>query len=282
MNYSEISNNLKRFIFIIQQMLLKHFWRLSGGRRTKAMGLSLNFHPDTVWPGRRGLKLPQEDCKSKIVAYADLVQAHALCNALSIMNESPVIIDVGAHHGEYVCLLGGLMKSAKGGIIIAVEPDTDNIAILKDNIVRNNLQDIVTVVECAVSDFTGAMSFTSHGSEGHLSAVSNENKRDFQKVKVETLRDIIRRFNLKKVDILLIDVEGAELPVLKGFPWESIKPAVIFCELHPYNWSMFGYAGKDMAEFIRLHHYRCFDMYFQEYISFNSPAYIGPCLFLPY
>ena len=72
----------KKLIYLTWQMLLKNIWRLSGGRRTNAKGLALNLHPDTVWPGRRGLRLPREDCRSKIVAFADHVQAHALCNAV--------------------------------------------------------------------------------------------------------------------------------------------------------------------------------------------------------
>jgi hypothetical protein len=103
----------KKFIYLVWQMLLKTIWRLSGARREKAMGLTLKLHLDTVWPGRRGLKLPREDCRSRIVAFTDLVQAHAVCNAITSVHQ-PVIIDVGAHHGEYVVLLGGLLK-ARGG-----------------------------------------------------------------------------------------------------------------------------------------------------------------------
>ena len=100
---------IKKFIYQIWQVLNKIIWCLSGGRREKAMGLSLNLHANTVWPGRRGLRLPNDNCRSKIVAYADLVQAHAVCNAIEHL-KNPVIIDVGAHHGEYAVLLGGLLK----------------------------------------------------------------------------------------------------------------------------------------------------------------------------
>jgi len=271
---------MKSIVYRIWQMLLKMFWHLSGGRRLKSMGVALNLHPATVWPGRRGLKMPQGDCLSKIVAFSDLVQSHALCRITSMLPDNPVIIDVGAHHGEYAVLLGSLLKQHGGGTLIAIEPDVSNVKILKDNIARNGLQNIVDVVECAVSDFTGEMSFKNHGSEGHLSAVDNENKQESQKVKVKPLRDIIGKFNLSKVDILLIDVEGEELPALRGFPWESIKPSVIFCELHPYNWAMSGYTSEDMAAFLKMHQYRCLDMYFQEYEKFDSSSYIGPCLFL--
>jgi len=101
---------IKKFIYRLWQVLNKIISRLFGGRREKAMGLSLNLHANTVWPGRRGLRLPKESCRSKIVAYADFVQAHMVCSAIEKM-ENPVIIDVGAHHGEYALLLGGLLKT---------------------------------------------------------------------------------------------------------------------------------------------------------------------------
>jgi FkbM family methyltransferase len=261
------------------QMLLKNFWHLFGGRRTKAMGLSLNLHPDTVWPGRRGLKLPTDNCRSRIVPFVDFVQANAVCNAIEYV-ENPVIIDVGAHHGEYALLLGGLLKSKGGGLIIAIEPAPLNVKILKSNIQRNALKNFVQIIECAVSDFSGEMDFVSEGVEGHL-APDSSNKDKATKITVETIRNIITRFKLSKVDLLLIDVEGAELNVLKGFPWENMNPHLIFCELHPYNWPMFGYSGSDLTAFLKEHNYRCLDMYFHEYAAFNYPFYIGPCLFLP-
>lgn len=270
---------LKRLAYLTLQLFLKSTWRLIGGRREKAMGLSLNLHPDTVWPGRRGLKLPADVCRARIVSFVDFVQAHAVCNALESTTD-PVIIDVGAHHGEYALLLGGILKAKGAGIIIAIEPDAANVAILNDNINRNALQGIVHVMECAVSDSSGEMNFVSNGVQGHL-VPDNSREHKADKIKVETLRNIITRFKLSKVDLLMIDVEGVELPVLKGFPWDVIKPSMIFCELHPYNWPLFGYSGKEMAAFLKERNYHCIDMYLHEHGSFDKPDYIGPCLFLP-
>lgn len=273
--------HFKRLVYLALKMLLKNSWRVSGGRREEAMGLSLNLHPDTVWPERRGLKLPHENCRSKIVAFADLVQVHAVCNAITCLPLSPVIIDVGAHHGEYALLAGGLSK-AQGGIVIAIEPEKTNASILKNNISRNALENVIQVVETAISDVSGEIEFVSEGSESrmltHCDKVPSGSRTI---IKVETLRDVISRFALDRVDLLLVDVEGAELNVLNGFPWEKMQPSMIFCELHPYNWAMFGYSGQDMADFLQLHQYRCLDMYFQEHPHFYESSYLGPCLFLP-
>jgi hypothetical protein len=60
-----------------------------------------------------------------------------------------------------------------------------------------------------------------------------------------------------------------------------MKPAMILCELHPYNWQEFGYTGEDMSAFMHERHYRCLDMYLRHHTSFHDIGYIGPCLFMP-
>jgi len=278
MNFDRVMK-LKRLIYLVYSKGRSILWRLLGGRRVKAMGLSLNLHPHTVWPGRRGMRLPHGVCRSTIVSFVDFVQAHAVCNAIESMTE-PVIIDVGAHHGEYALLLGGILKAKNAGIVIAIEPDPENTVILKNNICRNALQGIVHVMECAVSDSSGKMNFVSNGIEGHLLPAGKAKDKNNHKIKVETLHNIVEHYNLSKVDILLVDVEGAELPVLQGFPWGVINPSMIFCELHPYNWPLFGYTGNDMSNFLKQHNYRCLDMYLHEHSSFDNHHYTGPCLFL--
>jgi len=183
MNIMSVKILLKRIAYLTQLRFLQLGWSILGGRREKAMGLSLNLHANTVWPGRRGLRLPNDNCRSKIVAYADLVQAHTVCNAIEHV-QNPVIIDVGAHHGEYAVLLGGLLKQKnQGGVIIAIEPDAANMALLKENVQRNNLQDIVNIVECALSECSGEMDFVSQGSEGYLLPENSAGKKVTYKIK---------------------------------------------------------------------------------------------------
>jgi hypothetical protein len=81
---------------------------------------------------------------------------------------------------------------------------------------------------------------------------------------------------LAKIDLLMVDVEGAELPVLQGLPWDDLPLTKIFCELHPYAWPDFGYTGQDFSSFLASKGLRCIDMYFAEQSVFDSPNYIGP------
>jgi hypothetical protein len=63
------------------------------------------------------------------------------------------------------------------------------------------------------------------------------------------------------LDLLIVDVEGAELPVLNGFPWETVRIEKIFVELHPYAWKDFGYGGDEFRSFLEEKGFRCLDMY---------------------
>jgi hypothetical protein len=100
-------------------------------------------------------------------------------------------------------------------------------------------------------------------------------------VKVMTIDELLKKYAINHVDLMVIDVEGAELPVLRGFPWQSIRIDKIFCELHPYAWKSFNYTVEDMKQFLSENNYRCFDMYLYEHKTFNYESYIGPTLFVP-
>jgi len=49
-------------------------------------------------------------------------------------------------------------------------------------------------------------------------------------VKVRTLDRLLRKVNFPKLDILVLDVEGSELDVLKGFSLEYWKPTLVIIE----------------------------------------------------
>ena len=56
--------------------------------------------------------------------------------------------------------------------------------------------------------------------------------------------------NIDKVDFLKIDTEGYDLMVLKGFPFERIKPNVILTEFENSKTVPLGYSIKDLAQFL--------------------------------
>jgi FkbM family methyltransferase len=136
---------------------------------------------------------------------------------------SPFIIDCGANIGLSVLYFKSLYPNAT---VLAFEPDADNFALLKKNVASNKLSG----VECrksAVWVHNEFISFSSDGTQG--SSITREMNVNATKIKAERLADIIQG---KEIDFLKIDIEGAELEVLKDCePFlENVKN--LFVEYH--------------------------------------------------
>jgi FkbM family methyltransferase len=267
---------IKSIIYRAAINLLRVFWRLIGGRRISAFGHEIIVSPETTFPSYRKLRLPKGGCRSEIVRYADYVQMHAVCNFVSGLRNQPVIIDVGAHHGAYAIVIGKSVQKF-GGRVIAVEPNPQSCDVLQRNIRLNKLEKTVICEQVAIADKAGHMKIELLGSESKITSAQTNNPYT---IEVVTLELLLEKYAIDYVDLLIIDVEGVELPVLRGFPWQSVIVRKIFCELHPYAWKDFGYNGEDMSNFLADHNYHCFDMYFQEHKVFESEPYIGPTLFI--
>ena len=120
-----------------------------------------------------------------------------------------VVIDVGAY-----CGLSALTFSrAVGpkGRVIAVEPDPRNQEAL-----RLNLQNIenIEIVNRAVAGRRGEVLFLSEGNMGAAIVARATGRNKTIPVQAVTLKDVIENANLSKVDIIKIDIEGAEYEVI--------------------------------------------------------------------
>ena len=148
----------------------------------------------------------------------------------SVHSEEPVIFDIGAHHGQSIEYLRGIFPSS---IIYSFEPDPDSFKVLiKKESANNKLFNI------ALSDTTGEIIFYKN-KISHTNSLFkvNLNSRDSIRAKKEnflenssyleeinlnisvkttTLDQFVSDFSIKKIDLLKIDVQGAEELVLLG------------------------------------------------------------------
>jgi FkbM family methyltransferase len=268
---------VKTYIYRFVQTLLRYAWRARGGRRITAFGAEIKIAPETEFPTYRRLRLPRGGAKSEIVRYGDFVQMHSALAYLDSLGRAVTVVDVGAHHGAYAVLLGKTVQKM-GGRVIAVEPNPLCFDVLKQNVRHNSLADVVFCERCAVLDKPGMVNISLAGGESRVSGAASS---DAVAVEAVTLRMLILKYQIAAIDLLIVDVEGAELPVLRGFPWGELEIGKIFCELHPYAWAGFGYSGQDMGTFLQDHDLRCIDMYLMEYTSFSDSGYIGPAVLVP-
>jgi FkbM family methyltransferase len=129
-----------------------------------------------------------------------------------------VFVDVGAHVGKYAFYAA---KQVEDGLVIAIEPLPQNMINLKAGIKLNNFRNIRTFqVACGAEEkhiplfpTDGTTSWkTSHGTGFIIGALMPNTIQ----VPTRKLDNIIKEVQVKKIDMIKIDVEQYEYAVLKG------------------------------------------------------------------
>ena len=131
------------------------------------------------------------------------------------------------------------------GKVLSIEPSDDNTALLKKNIYVNGYTNI-SLIKKALTDYKGIGTLIlSSGSATHsLASVINArpktngavNETEMKiEVEVDTLDNIIMVSGLDTIDLLKIDVEGAEEQVLRGAENSLMITKNISMELHYDN-----------------------------------------------
>ncbi|MQA30890.1 MAG: FkbM family methyltransferase [Luteitalea sp.] len=159
-----------------------------------------------------------------------------------------LIVDVGAHTG-YNTVYAAQRVGVRGRVI-AVEPTEDTRVMLHENINRNRLSN-VTVVSCAAGaarmerelfvrgDFSAVNSLFA---ESVYASVTSSTR-----VQVAPLDDLVDG----APDLVKIDVEGAELDVLRGMSRLLAAPGIqLIVEWHPALQAAAGYAPDALPRFL--------------------------------
>jgi FkbM family methyltransferase len=129
-----------------------------------------------------------------------------------LLSPGCVVLDVGANYGYCAITLAAALK--KQCRVLAVEPDAENFARLTRHVEWNELLDTVTCHAFAVSDAPGAAEMEKPaGNSGHAHIAA---ERADGKVAVTTLDALSESQGLKRLDALLLDVEGFEDRALRG------------------------------------------------------------------
>lgn len=122
------------------------------------------------------------------------------------------VVDVGAHVGYFTALAGRLVGPR--GLVIAFEPDPRNYELLLANVWRNGLTNVVCF-PWAVADQPGFLSlYLADRNTGDHRVYATEEERPsvlVRAVALDTLA-VLR----PPVDVLKIDVQGAEEAVVRG------------------------------------------------------------------
>jgi FkbM family methyltransferase len=163
-----------------------------------------------------------------------------------------VALDVGANVGAYSTLLGRWVGAA--GAVFAFEPAPRMFDGLVRHIEINGLTGIVKPIAAAVGGSSATAPFLLVDSVGgsRLAGGSESTDRAIS-VSVTTIDEFCAREHLAP-DFIKIDVEGAELPALRGAR-ETIRARrghlALFVEMHPSIWPSLGFSREDLVAELR-------------------------------
>jgi FkbM family methyltransferase len=136
----------------------------------------------------------------------------------SVLQPGMIVLDIGSYIGYYALLAA--QRVGDCGRVLAFEPDPHSFFYLSLNIKTNGLDSIVTPIQKAVSDQAGHKFFCIREDDRSGSSLFNfERSAKVTTVECSQLDEFLDGFfgdKKRGVDIIKMDIEGAELHALKG------------------------------------------------------------------
>jgi FkbM family methyltransferase len=164
-----------------------------------------------------------------------------------------IFFDVGANAGLYTVIAA--KQIGESGHVYAFEPGECELKLLRHNIAINNLTN-VTIIEKAVSNTTGKTQFAISRDGAMNSLLKTDHPQQqierWQLVELTTLDSFVQELDIKKVDFVKIDVEGAEKLVFEGAKniLTSKNQTVFLFEATDLNANSFGYSQQDLISLL--------------------------------
>lgn len=180
----------------------------------------------------------------------------------TVLRPGAVAIDVGANVGWHTLLMASLV--GEGGRVLAVEANPSVRVRLQENLNLNRFRH-VDVVPCALADAERTLAFHAPSADdpdsgnGHVVDADKAPHAGTLSIQARPLDRVVSDAGLTRVDLIKIDVEGFEWPVLQGADQTlaRFRPHVVF-EFNAAYASRGGGGAAAIAEFFRRHRYRLF------------------------
>jgi FkbM family methyltransferase len=173
------------------------------------------------------------------------------------------VLDVGAHHGLYTLLAS--KKVGPAGKVIAFEPSARERKRLQRH-VRLNFSSNVRIEPCGLgSRHSQEQLFVVEGAEDWCNslrppAVGASTRSE--SVNILPLDDYLAQSHIARVDFWKLDVEGAELEILKGATLllnRPFRPAIL-AEVQDIRTEPWGYRAREIIQFLHRQTYDWFQL----------------------
>jgi FkbM family methyltransferase len=242
MNRPDVKENL------IKAFTKRLLWRLHWGTTNKPY----------VIPFTTDLKISIPKTGSgSLIYYQGYSELETASFMMRFLKPGMTLVDVGAHIGEYTLIAAQIV--GKLGQVHGFEPMPGLFPIVSANVQMNNFAN-VSLNKMAVTNYTGEIEFEvfDDPSTSSIRKLVSSGKEKLIKVATTSLDEYWSQKNTK-IDLIKVDVEGAEKMVfegaekLMGLP-STAAPVWLF-EYSPHAYSSFGYRASDLFDLLHKHGY---------------------------
>jgi len=204
-----------------------------------------------------GLKFQIPDALSFLWQYHEIFYSESY--KFKPKNVNPVIFDCGANVGTSVMYF---RKHYPSAVIKAFEPDKKIFSYLEHNILNNKIKDI-ELFNAAVWKENTTLNFAGDGADGGQIDTKNKGNTDVQAIR---LKDLLEKE--KSIDLLKIDIEGAEYEVFEDCKNSLSRIHNIFVECHSFLNN-----AQEIHKILNIFHQNGFRYFIQNESNRTSPFY---------
>ncbi len=146
-----------------------------------------------------------------------------------------IVIEGGAYKGNFTILLSRMVK--KEGKVIALEPNPVIYKILKKRIIKLKLKNIILINSGLwwgkkyLKFNTGILK-----NNKNFNALNNNKYKEKKSVNIKciSIDSIVKKYKLKCVDFISMDIEGTEIEAIKG-AYQTLKKFPINIAIASYH-----------------------------------------------
>jgi len=152
----------------------------------------------------------------------------------TLLKPGMTFIDIGSNKGDFSLLAAKIVEDT--GAVLAFEPELDNCHWMRRSMELNGYNNI-TLYDIALGDTNEPTQLYLGEKSGWHSLIPSTLNPDQGTIDIQmrALDDVLGDIECKHVDMIKIDVEGAELKVLEGAKstLSNNKEIILLIDIHP-------------------------------------------------
>lgn len=199
--------------------LLGHIYDNGGTAHSTSEGMLVRYYIGAVL-----IRIRLRWNSSDFLAFNQVFIKEEYKRLSSLGNPNPIIVDAGANVG---CATLYFHAFYPGSFIIAIEPDEENFNALMHNLRLNELIN-VHAVRVALWHMNGQVALIDNYRDKRQWSIQVSDQGE-KKVESKTLQEILNDAGINAMNILKMDIEGAEVPIFSLD--DSIEKALVSVEM---------------------------------------------------